>query len=171
MLCVAGGFNAHIGVVEPGDEESIDRFGRGTRNREGRELVDMLRRNGLEVTGTFFQKKERHKTTYRSGGHKTELDLLVVRQQQLSWVKDSKALAGEYVMTQHKTVVFEVRMKKRKEKRTVGPMHIKWWKCNDDTMVEYRERVSRKYRKLDEEKGTVEGEWRQYNDAFVGVAE
>ena len=60
MPCVAGDFNAHIGVVEPGDEESIGRFGWGTRNREGRELVEMLRRNGLAVAGTFFQKKENH---------------------------------------------------------------------------------------------------------------
>ena len=37
--------------------------------------------------------------------------------------------------------------------------------------VEYRERVQRKYEELDVEKGTVEGEWRKYNDAFVGVAE
>ena len=36
MLCVTGDFNAHIGVVEPGDEESICRFEWGTRNREGR---------------------------------------------------------------------------------------------------------------------------------------
>ena len=79
MLCVAGDFNAHIGVVEPGDDESIGRFGWGTRNREGQELVEMLRRNGLAVAGTFFQKKESHKITYRSGRHKTELDLLVVR--------------------------------------------------------------------------------------------
>ena len=78
MLCVAGDFNAHIGVVEPGDEESIGIFGWGTRNMEGRELVEMLRRNGLAVAGTFFQNKESHKITYRSGRHKTELDLLVV---------------------------------------------------------------------------------------------
>ena len=26
MMCVAGDFNAHIGVVEPGNEESIGRF-------------------------------------------------------------------------------------------------------------------------------------------------
>ena len=38
-------------------------------------------------------------------------------------------------------------------------------------MVEYRERARRKYQELDDEKGTVEGEWRQYKDAFVGVAE
>ena len=43
--------------------------------------------------GTFFQKKESHQITYRSGRHKTELDLLVVRQQQLRRVKDCNALA------------------------------------------------------------------------------
>ena len=59
--------------------------------------MEMLKRNGLVVAGTFFQKKESHKITYRSGRHKTELDLLVVRQQQLRRVKYCKALAGEYV--------------------------------------------------------------------------
>ena len=82
----------------------------------------MLRRNGLAVVGTFLQKKkESSKITYRSGRHKTELDLLVVLQQQLRRVKDSKALAEDYVTTLHKPVVFEVRMKKWKEKRTMGP--------------------------------------------------
>ena len=46
MRCVAGDFNAHIGVVEQGNEESIGRYGWGTMNREGRELEEMLRRNG-----------------------------------------------------------------------------------------------------------------------------
>ena len=53
----------------------------------------------------------------------------------------------------------------------MGPKNIKWWKCKDDMMVEYKERVRRKYEELDAEKGTMEGEWRQYKDAFVGVAE
>ena len=38
-------------------------------------------------------------------------------------------------------------------------------------MVEYRVRVRRMYQELDAEKGTVKGEWGQYMDAFVGVAE
>ena len=90
MLCVAGDFNAHIGVVEPADEETIRRFGWGTRS------------------------------------------------------------------TQHKSVVFELRMKKWKDKRTMGPKNIKWWKCKDEMMVEYREGVRRKYEELDAEKRTVE---------------
>ena len=80
----------------------------------------MLRRYGLAVAGTFFQKKKSHKITYRSGRHKTELDLLMVRQQQLRRVNDCKALTGEYVTTQHKPVVVEVRMKKWKEKQDNG---------------------------------------------------
>ena len=81
--------------------------------------------------------------------------------------KDCKALAGEYVIIQHKPVVFEVRMKKLKEKRTMVPKHIKWWMCKGDLMIEYRERMRRKYEELDAEKGTVEGELRQY----IGVVE
>ena len=138
MLCVAGDFNAHIDVVESGDEETIgDLDGeQGTGNGE-----NWLRRNGLAVAGTFFQKKESHKITYRSGRHKTELDLLVVRQQQqLGKVKDCKALTGEYVNTKHKPVVFEVRMKKWKEKMTMRPNNIKWWKCRDEMMVGGRKR-------------------------------
>ena len=46
-----------------------------------------------------------------------------------------------------------------------------WWKCNDEMMAEYREMVRAKYKELDAEKGTVEGELRQYTDAFVWVAE
>ena len=33
VLCTAGDFNAHVGVVEPGEEESIGRYGWGARNR------------------------------------------------------------------------------------------------------------------------------------------
>ena len=44
-------------------------------------------------------------------------------------------------------------------------------KCKDEMMVEYMKRARWKYDELDPEKGSVEGEWRQYKDAFVGVAE
>ena len=98
---------------------------------------------------------------------RTELDLLVVRQQQLRRVKDCKALAGECVTTQHKPAVFEVRMNMWKEEKTMRPTNIKWWKCKDDMMVEYWERVGGKYQELDTEKGTVEGGCGPYKDAFA----
>ena len=171
MLCVVGDFNAHVGVAETGDEESIGRYGWGTRNREGQDLVEMVMRNGMVVAGSFFQKRDSHKVTYISGNHKTELDLLVVRRQQLCRIKDCKAIAGEYVTTQHKTVVFIVRMPKTRKSRMHGRKTIKWWKCTEGMIDEYKERVKIKYEELDTEVEAVEEEWKKYKDSFVGVAE
>ena len=56
-------------------------------------------------------------------------------------------------------------MKKWKQKRTMGPKNITWWKCKVDMTVTYRDR---KYEELDAEKGAVEGEWRQYNMHVLG---
>ena len=64
MLCVVGDFNAHVGLVETGDEESIGRYGWGTRNREGQDLAEMVMRNGMVVAGSFFKKRDSHKVTY-----------------------------------------------------------------------------------------------------------
>ena len=127
MLCIVGDFNAHVGAVEPGEEESVGRYGWGARNREGRALVELLvARNGLAVASSFFQKRESHKITYRSGQHKTELDLLIVWKQQLWNIKDCKAVAGEHVTTQHKPVVFIVCTQKKKQTKTMGHRTIKW---------------------------------------------
>ncbi len=171
MLCVAGDFNAHVGMAETGDEESIGRYGWGTRNREGQDLVEMVMRNGMVVAGSFFQKRDSLKVTYRNGNHKTELDLLVVRRQQLCRIKYCKAIAWEYVTTQHKPVVFIVRMQKTRKIRMQGRKTIKWWKCTEGMIDEYKERVKIKYEELDTEVEAVEEEWKKYKDSFVGVAE
>ena len=34
MLCIAGDFNEHVGVAEPGEEECVGKFGWGTRKKE-----------------------------------------------------------------------------------------------------------------------------------------
>ena len=67
MMCIAGDFNGHVGTAETGEEESVGGFGRGTRNREGRELVEVVMRNGLAVAGTFLKKRENHNISHRSG--------------------------------------------------------------------------------------------------------
>ena len=47
-------------------EEAVGKYGWGSRNREGQDLVEMLARNQLVVVNSFFQKRESHKITYRS---------------------------------------------------------------------------------------------------------
>ena len=130
-----------------------------------------MARNGLALVGSFVQKRESHKITYRSGHHKTKLDLVLIRKEQLWKIKDCKAIPGEHTTTQHKPVVFVVRMKRTKSNRIVGRKTIKWWKCIDGVAIEYRYRVKVKYEELGEEVDDVKEEWKKFKDAFVGNAE
>ena len=41
--------------------------------------------------------------------------------------------------------VFVVRMQKKKQTKTVGRRTIKWWRCNYEVAVEYKERITVKY--------------------------
>ena len=81
--------------------------------------MELVARNGLAVASSFFQKQESHKIAYRNGQLKTELDLLIAWKQQPWKIKDCKAVAGEHVTTQHKPVVFVVRMQKKKQTKNV----------------------------------------------------
>ena len=49
------------------------------------------------------------------------LDLMLIRKEQLWKIKDGKAIAGEHTTTQHKPVVFVVRMKRTKPNKVVRP--------------------------------------------------
>ena len=49
--------------MELGEEECVGKFGWGTRNREGQELVELAARYGMAIAGPFFQKQESHKIT------------------------------------------------------------------------------------------------------------
>ena len=68
-------------------------------------------------------------------------------------------------------MVFVVRMQKKKQTKTVDRRIIKWWRCKDDVAVEYKERVTVKYKELSEEVDGLEEEWKKYNEAIVGAAE
>ena len=97
--------------------------------------------NGLAFVGSFFQKRESHKITYRSGHHKTELGLVLIRKEQLWKIKYCKAIPGEHTTTQHKPVVFVVPMNRTQPNKIVGRKTIKCWKYIDGVASEYRDRV------------------------------
>ena len=61
-----------------------------------RALVELTAKNDLAFVGSFFQKRESHNITYRSGHHKTEMDLEIIKQQ-LWRIKDCKAIAGKHI--------------------------------------------------------------------------
>ncbi|KAK3515214.1 hypothetical protein QTP70_010616 [Hemibagrus guttatus] len=55
-----------------GDEEVMGKFGVKERNLEGQMVVDFAKRMDMAVVDTYFQKREEHRVTYKSGGRSTQ---------------------------------------------------------------------------------------------------
>jgi len=78
-------------------------------------------------------------------------------------------MVGEHVTTQHKLVVFVIYMKKKWEVKNRGWKMTRWRKCRDNA-IEYKERVRARYEELSEEAKGL-GKWKEYREAFRGLAE
>ncbi|MCI4382158.1 hypothetical protein PGIGA_G00260570 [Pangasianodon gigas] len=74
-VVIGADFNGHVGEGNTGDEEVMDKFGVKERNLEGQMVVDFAKRMDMAVVNTYFQKREEHRVTYKSGGRSTQVVL------------------------------------------------------------------------------------------------
>ena len=70
-------------------------------------------------------------------------------------------MVGEHVTTQHKPVVFVVRMEKRREIKSRSRKIIRWVKCRGNVVVEDKERMRARYEQLSVEAEGLEEEWKK----------
>ncbi|KAK3543940.1 hypothetical protein QTP70_031845 [Hemibagrus guttatus] len=71
-VVIGADFNGHVGEGNTGDEEVMGKFGIKERNLEGQMVVDFAKRMDMAVVNTYFQKREEHRATYKSGGRRTQ---------------------------------------------------------------------------------------------------
>ncbi|KAK3541850.1 hypothetical protein QTP86_008057 [Hemibagrus guttatus] len=71
-VVIGADFNGHVGEGNRGDEEVMGKFGVKERNLEGQMVVDFAKRMDMAVVNTYFQKKEEHRVTYKSGGRRRQ---------------------------------------------------------------------------------------------------
>ncbi|KAK3572428.1 hypothetical protein QTP86_032647 [Hemibagrus guttatus] len=74
-VVIGADFNGHVGEGNRGDEEVMGKFGVKERNLEGQMVVDFAKRMDMAVVNTYFQKREEHRVTYKSGGRRTQVVL------------------------------------------------------------------------------------------------
>ncbi|KAK3567295.1 hypothetical protein QTP86_016877, partial [Hemibagrus guttatus] len=73
-VVIGADFNGHVGEGNTGDEEVMGKFGVKERNLEGQMVVDFAKRMDMGVVNTYFQKREEHRVTYKSGGRRTQIE-------------------------------------------------------------------------------------------------
>ncbi|KAK3537298.1 hypothetical protein QTP70_006969 [Hemibagrus guttatus] len=116
-VVIGADFNGHVGEGNTGDEEVMGKFGVKERNLEGQMVVDFAKRMDMAVVNTYFQKREEHRVTYKSGGRRTLVDYILCRRGNLKEISDCKVVVGESVARQHRMVVCRMTLMVCKEKR------------------------------------------------------
>ena len=100
-------------------------FGYGERNNEGVSVLDFTVAYELLVVNSFFKKKEDHLVTFRSGPIKTQTDYFLIRADSRRLCKDCKVISSEYLGTQHRLLVLDVKLKCIKwKRRSVGILEL-----------------------------------------------
>ncbi|KAK3540898.1 hypothetical protein QTP86_004161 [Hemibagrus guttatus] len=91
-VVIGADFNGHVGEGNTGDEEVMGKFGVKKRNLEGQMVVDFAKRMDMAVVNTYFQKREEHRVTYKSGGRRTQVDYILCRRGNLKEISDCKVV-------------------------------------------------------------------------------
>ncbi|KAK3549302.1 hypothetical protein QTP70_034530 [Hemibagrus guttatus] len=75
-VVIGADFNGHVGEGNTGDEEVMGKFGVKERNLEGQMVVDFAKKMDMAVVNTYFQKREEHRVTYKSGGWENTAEVI-----------------------------------------------------------------------------------------------
>ncbi|KAK3561088.1 hypothetical protein QTP86_028408 [Hemibagrus guttatus] len=142
-VVIGADFNGHVGEGSRGDEEVMGKFGVKERNLEGQMVVDFAKRMDMAAVNTYFQKREEHRVTYKSGGRRTQVDYILCRRGNLKEISDCKVVVGESVARQHRMVVCRMTLLVCKKKRSKIEKKTKWWKLKkEECCEEFRQKLS-----------------------------
>ncbi|KAK3520075.1 hypothetical protein QTP70_012469 [Hemibagrus guttatus] len=141
-VVIGADFNGHVGEGNTGDEEVMGKFGVKERNLEGQMVVDFAKRMDMGVVNTYFQKREEHRVTYKSGDRRTQVDYILCRRGNLKEISDCKVVVGESVARQHRMVVCRMTLMVCKKKRSEIEKKTKWWKLKkEECCEEFRQKL------------------------------
>ncbi|KAK3538456.1 hypothetical protein QTP86_003703 [Hemibagrus guttatus] len=141
-VVIGADFNGHVGEGNTGDEEVMGKFGVKERNLEGQMVLDFAKRMDMAVVNTYFQKREEHRMTYKSGGRRTQVDYILCRRGNLKEISDCKVVVGESVARQHRMVVCRMTLMVCKKKRSKIEKKTKWWKLKkEECCEEFRQKL------------------------------
>ena len=143
VVMVCGDLNGHVGEKSDGYWGVHGGKGFGSRNLEGEMLLEFAEAEEMAIMNTWFDKQEVKKVTYESGGCRTVVDYVLIKQRDRLMVTDVAVIANEPCITQHKLMVCKlVLSEKVKNKKDVYVSRCRVWKLREmEVLKDFKSRV------------------------------
>ena len=100
----------------------------GESNEAGDNVVPFAMSHNIRMVNTYFEKAERHETTYKSGTAEFQIDYILYRSSDEGNIKDCKVIMGESVTNQHRPLVCTLISNKATDRKPSRVPRTKWWK-------------------------------------------
>jgi hypothetical protein len=141
-LFIGGDLNGHVGSTRVGFDGVHGGFGYGSRNQEGKGILNFALAYDLIVANTLFRKRVSHLVTFTNGQHCSQIDFILTRREDRHACLDCKVIPGECVVSQHKLVVadFHFQVRLQRSKRILAP-RTKWCKLKKEAAKMFKEKV------------------------------
>ena len=88
-------------------------FGFGIRNEPDNSIIDFALSYDLILANTWFRKRESHLIIFRSVSNVSQIDFFLTRRVDRYSCINCKVVPGESVVTQHRLLVLDVRIRRR----------------------------------------------------------
>ncbi|VDP13440.1 unnamed protein product [Heligmosomoides polygyrus] len=116
VIIVAGDLNGHVGATKDG-HSCHGGFGYGSRNADGERILDYAESHKLTIVNTVFQKRDSHLISYYSGGTKTQIDFILVKDRDRGLVTDAKIVPYETIAPQHRPLICTLKIASPRQKQ------------------------------------------------------
>lgn len=80
--------------------------------RRGKVILPTAAAFDLAIVDSFFPKKSKHVTTYKSGQTSSQIDYILSNRAHIGCVTNCKVIPGKCVVTQYRIVVMDMLFKK-----------------------------------------------------------
>ena len=141
-IIMGGDFNGHVGKDNKSYERVHGGFGFGDRNLMGDSILDFAVAFDLIIANTYFEKRDEHLITYKSGMHKSQIDYFLIRKADRVFCKDCKVIPGESLAPQHRILVMDLSIRRGERKSARHNLtKIKWWKLKGEVREEFKKRL------------------------------
>jgi hypothetical protein len=141
-LFIGGDINGHVGSTRVGFDGVHGGFRYGSRNQEGKGILNFALACDLIVMNTLFRKRLSHLVSVSNGQHCSQIDFIIMRREDWHTCLDCKVIPEECVVPQHNLVVVDFRFPVRLQRsKRVQASRTKWWKLKEDAVKMFKERV------------------------------